>query len=78
MSIALMTKPDPTLKDFYEDMDRCADLINVICFNGEEIVKSNHIYKESVEESTLFEERDFIISFHSYRDIMIRYTDKVY
>lgn len=78
MNIALKTKPDPTLKDFYDDMERCADLINAVCFNGEQIINEHQIQKESNEESTLFEERDLISSFHSYRDIMIKITDQGY
>lgn len=69
----LETKPDPTLKDFFTENERFADLINVICFNGRDVIDSSNIERISNEESTLFEDEDVIRSFASYRDILIRY-----
>ena len=31
-------KPDPTIKYFFREKDRCADIINAFLFHGEEVV----------------------------------------
>lgn len=73
MSIKLLeTKPDPTLKDFYEDKERCADLINVICFNGEKVIDADSISQDSNEMTTIFDNTNSIFSFSAFRDIFVR------
>lgn len=74
----LETKPDPTLKDFYQDTERFADLINAVCFAGRKIVEAEELFTETNEETTIFDEGNSIYSFYSHRDIFVRLTAQAY
>ena len=74
----LKTTPDPTLKDFYADKERLADLVNGLCFQGIENIKAENIKSESNEVSTLFEDNNAVYSFNAYRDVLVKICDQGY
>ena len=49
-----LLKPDATLKNFFHYKSRFADIINLVCFDGQPILSRNSLSNEDTDMSTDF------------------------
>ena len=80
MSLAISPlKPDATLKDFFHYKSRFADIINLVCFDGQPILSRNSLSNEDTDMSTVFDFDEHPISFNAYRDTLVKVSvDGIY
>ena len=50
-----LLKPDATLKNFFHYKSRFADIINLVCFDGQPILSRNSLSNEDTDMSTVFD-----------------------
>lgn len=48
-----LLKPDATLKNFFHYKSRFADIINLVCFDGQPILSRNSLSNEDTDMSTV-------------------------
>lgn len=70
-------KPDPVLKDFWSDNYRFADLFNQVLFDGEDVIKPNHLTEHDTEESMIFREKEHLEALSRSRDVIKQHVDGV-
>ena len=67
-----LLKPDATLKNFFHYKSRFADIINLVCFDGQPILSRNSLSNEDTDMSTVFDFDEHPISFNAYRDTLVK------
>lgn len=65
-------KPDATLKDFFHYKHRFADIMNLICFQGQTILSATSISNKDTDMSTVFDLNHQPVSFNAYRDAIVK------
>ena len=65
-------KPDPTIKYFFMQKDRCADIINTFLFHGEEVVHEQDLQFFDCESSAIIDSVTYLDSMNRMRDILIK------
>ena len=70
--VLLNTTPDPTLKDFFKQKERFADLINCLLFHGHTVLCDENLSLYDSNSSTVFDHKAIEMSVNKGRDIMMR------
>ena len=65
-------KPDPTIKYFFMQKDRCADIINAFLFHGDEVVHEQDLQFFDCESSAIIDSVTYLDSMNRMRDILIK------
>lgn len=68
-------KPDPVLKDFWNDNERFADLFNQVFFQGETVIAPDKLSDKDTEESTVILEKERITAISRARDVIKQHKD---
>lgn len=75
MSRKTTLKPDPVLKDFWNDNDRFADLFNQVFFQGEAVITPELLSDKDTEESSVILENERIAAVSRSRDVIKQHKD---
>ena len=70
-------EPDPVLKDYWNDNRRFADLFNQVFFNGLDIIQSDMLSEENIEESAVIKEGKKAVAVERSRDVIKKYDNSV-
>lgn len=68
-------KPDATLKDFWHNNERFADLFSQVFFHGEDALDPARLSDQDTDESAVFEYNDAMASMSRRRDLIKEYGE---
>lgn len=66
---------DASLKHYFYQMNRFSDMINAVCFNGEEVVLQQSLHSKDSDVSVVFDFINTVESLNAARDIIMRASD---
>lgn len=69
-------KPDSTLKDYWSDNSRFADLFNQVFFDGEASIEPERLSDRDTDSSMVIKEKEIISSLSKARDVIKQYGDE--
>lgn len=61
-------KPDTVLKNYWNDNEQFADLINAVLFEGKQVIKPEELEDVDTEESSVLEHREYAETIKASRD----------